>query len=154
MPLWCSYLARVYAWRLILSHDGALNWALNLLHLPDQKIAYTNWAIWLVFSYLWLPFMILPVAAALERISPTLLEASADLGASEFTTLRRVLLPLAIPGLVAGSIFTFSLTLAISSHPCSSAAPDPTLSATLSMPAWELPTTSRSPPRSPCCHYW
>ncbi len=111
VPLWCSYLARVYAWRLILSHDGALNWALNLLHLPDQKIAYTNWAIWLVFSYLWLPFMILPVAAALERISPTLLEASADLGASEFTTLRRVLLPLAIPGLVAGSIFTFSLTL-------------------------------------------
>jgi putative spermidine/putrescine transport system permease protein len=111
IPLWCSYLARVYAWRLILSHDGALNWALHLLHLPDQKIAYTNWAIWLVFTYLWLPFMILPVAAALERISPTLLEASADLGASEFTTLRRILLPLAVPGLVAGSIFTFSLTL-------------------------------------------
>jgi putative spermidine/putrescine transport system permease protein len=111
VPLWCSYLARVYAWRLILSHDGALNWALHLLHLPDQHIAYSNWAIWLVFSYLWLPFMILPVAASLERISPSLLEASADLGASELTTLRRVLLPLAVPGLVAGSIFTFSLTL-------------------------------------------
>jgi putative spermidine/putrescine transport system permease protein len=111
VPLWCSYLARVYAWRLILSHDGVLNWALHLLRLPDQKIAYTNWAIWLVFTYLWLPFMILPVAAALERISPSLLEASADLGAGEFTTLRRVLLPLAVPGLVAGSIFTFSLTL-------------------------------------------
>jgi len=111
LPLWCSYLARVYAWRLILSHDGALNWALHVLHLPDQTIAYTPWAIWLVFSYLWLPFMILPVAAALERIAPNLVEASADLGASEFFTLRRVLLPLALPGLVAGSIFTFSLTL-------------------------------------------
>lgn len=111
LPLWCSYLARVYAWRLILSHDGAFNWALRALHLPDQSIAYSNWAIWLVFSYLWLPFMILPLAAALERISPTLLEASADLGASNFTTMRRVLMPLAVPGLVAGSIFTFSLTL-------------------------------------------
>jgi putative spermidine/putrescine transport system permease protein len=96
---------------LILSHDGALNWALHLLHLPDQNIAYSNWAIWLVFSYLWLPFMILPVAAALERIPVSLIEASADLGAGAFTTLRRVLLPMALPGLVAGSIFTFSLTL-------------------------------------------
>jgi len=111
VPLWCSYLARVYAWRLILSHDGALNWALHVLHLPDQTIAYSNWAIWLVFSYLWLPFMILPVAAALERIPVSLIEASADLGAGAGTTLRRVLVPMALPGLVAGSIFTFSLTL-------------------------------------------
>jgi putative spermidine/putrescine transport system permease protein len=111
VPLWCSYLARVYAWRLILSHDGALNWLLHVLHLPNQTMAYSNWAIWLVFSYLWLPFMILPVAASLERIPVSLIEASADLGAGGFTTLRRVLLPMALPGLVAGSIFTFSLTL-------------------------------------------
>jgi putative spermidine/putrescine transport system permease protein len=111
VPLWCSYLARVYAWRLILSHDGALNWALHLLHLPSQNIAYTNWAMWIVFSYLWLPFMILPIYGALERIPGSLIEASADLGAGSATTLRRVLLPMALPGIVAGSIFTFSLTL-------------------------------------------
>jgi putative spermidine/putrescine transport system permease protein len=111
VPLWCSYLARVYAWRLILSHDGVLNWALHLLHLPSQGIAYTNWAMWIVFSYLWLPFMILPVYGALERIPGSLIEASADLGAGGATTLRRVLLPMALPGIVAGSIFTFSLTL-------------------------------------------
>jgi putative spermidine/putrescine transport system permease protein len=111
VPLWCSYLARVYAWRLILSHDGVLNWALHLLHLPSQGIAYTNWAMWIVFSYLWLPFMILPIYGALERIPTSLIEASADLGAGGATTLRRVLLPMALPGIVAGSIFTFSLTL-------------------------------------------
>jgi putative spermidine/putrescine transport system permease protein len=111
VPLWCSYLARVYAWRLILSHAGALNWALHLLHLPAQNIAYTNWAMWIVFSYLWLPFMILPIYAALERIPGSLLEASADLGAGSLRTLWRIILPLALPGIVAGSIFTFSLTL-------------------------------------------
>ncbi len=111
VPLWCSYLARVYAWRLILSHNGALNWLLALLHLPPQDIAYTNWAMWIVFSYLWLPFMILPVYGALERIPASLVEASVDLGAGGLTTLRRVLLPMALPGIVAGSIFTFSLTL-------------------------------------------
>lgn len=111
LPLWSSYLARVYAWRLILAHDGALNWLLSLLGAPEQGIAYSRWAMWLVFSYLWLPFMILPAYAAIERIPGSLLEASADLGARGWRTLTRVILPLALPGIVAGSIFTFSLTL-------------------------------------------
>ena len=111
MPLWSSYLARIYSWRLILSKDGALNWWLGLLGLPNQNIAYTNWAVWIVFSYIWLPFMILPVYAALERIPDSFIEASRDLGARNWTTFRRVVLPLALPGVVAGSIFTFSLTL-------------------------------------------
>ncbi len=111
VPLWSSYLARVYAWRLILAHDGALNWVLHGIGLPDASIGYSNWAMWIVFSYLWLPFMILPLYAALERIPPSLLEASADLGAKGWTTFRRVLWPMALPGMVAGSIFTFSLTL-------------------------------------------
>jgi putative spermidine/putrescine transport system permease protein len=111
VPLWSSYLARVYAWRLILAHDGALNWVLHGIGLPDASIGYSNWAMWIVFSYLWLPFMILPLYAALERIPPSLLEASSDLGAKGWTTFRRVLWPMALPGMVAGSIFTFSLTL-------------------------------------------
>jgi putative spermidine/putrescine transport system permease protein len=111
LPLWSSYLVRVYAWQTILAHDGAINWALNGLGLPDQNLAYTNWAMWIVFSYVWLPFMVLPVYAALERIPDSYLEASADLGARGVKTLRSVILPLALPGLVAGSIFTFALTL-------------------------------------------
>jgi putative spermidine/putrescine transport system permease protein len=111
LPLWVSYLVRVYSWRLILNEEGALNWALNKVGLPDLHIAFTNWAMWLVFTYIWLPFMVLPVYAALERIPYSLIEASADLGAHGFRTLRRVILPLAVPGLAAGSIFTFSLTL-------------------------------------------
>jgi putative spermidine/putrescine transport system permease protein len=111
LPLWASYLARVYAWRLILSNDGLLNWALQGLGLPKAGIAYSNTAMWIVFSYIWLPFMILPVYAALERIPHSYLEASRDLGAHGFRTLRTVVLPLALPGVVAGSIFTFSLTL-------------------------------------------
>jgi putative spermidine/putrescine transport system permease protein len=111
LPLWVSYLVRVYSWRLILNPNGALNWWLGLLGLPDLNIAYTNWAMWLVFTYIWLPFMVLPVYAALERIPYSYVEASADLGARGLTTLRRVILPLAVPGLAAGSIFTFSLTL-------------------------------------------
>ena len=111
LPLWSSYLARIYAWRLILSSDGALNWGLGGLGLPHQHIAYTNWAMWIVFSYIWLPFMILPVYASLERIPDSVIEASRDLGARNRTTFRRVILPLALPGVVAGSIFTFSLTL-------------------------------------------
>jgi putative spermidine/putrescine transport system permease protein len=111
MPLWSSYLARVYSWRLILSKDGALNWWLGRLGLPEQNIAYTNWAVWIVFSYIWLPFMILPVYAALERIPDSFIEASRDLGAKNWTTFKRVVLPLALPGVIAGSIFTFSLTL-------------------------------------------
>jgi len=111
LPLWSSYLVRVYAWRQILDHDGILNWTLAQLGLPAANLAYTNTAVWIVFTYVWLPFMILPVYASLERIPDSMLEASADLGASGWTTLRRVILPLALPGLVAGSIFTFSLTL-------------------------------------------
>jgi putative spermidine/putrescine transport system permease protein len=111
LPLWSSYLVRVYAWRLILDHDGILNWTLHGVGLPDANLAFTNWAVWIVFSYVWLPFMVLPVYASLERIPDSMLEASADLGARGPTTLRRVVLPLALPGLVAGSIFTFSLTL-------------------------------------------
>jgi putative spermidine/putrescine transport system permease protein len=111
LPLWSSYLVRIYAWQTILSHDGAINWALGKVGLPDQNLAYTNWAMWIVFSYVWLPFMVLPVYAALERIPDSYLEASSDLGARGFKTLRSVILPLALPGVVAGSIFTFSLTL-------------------------------------------
>ena len=111
LPLWSSYLARIYAWRLILNPDGALNWSLGNLGLPHQNWAFTNTAMWIVFSYIWLPFMILPVYAALERIPDSYLEASRDMGARSWTTFRRIILPLALPGIVAGSIFTFSLTL-------------------------------------------
>jgi len=111
LPLWASYLARVYAWRLILAKEGALNWTLEHLGLPTINIAYSNWAMWLVFSYIWLPFMILPVYAAIERIPDSFLEASTDLGAKGWRTTRSIVLPLAFPGLVAGSIFTFALTL-------------------------------------------
>jgi putative spermidine/putrescine transport system permease protein len=111
LPLWSSYLARIYAWRLILNDDGALNWSLGKLGLPQQSWAFTSTAMWIVFSYIWLPFMILPLYAALERIPDSYIEASRDLGARSWTTLRRVILPLALPGMVAGSIFTFSLTL-------------------------------------------
>ena len=111
LPLWVSYLVRVYSWRLILNPDGALNYFLNRLGLPDLNIAYTNWAMWIVFTYIWFPFMVLPVYASLERVPYSLVEASADLGGRGSTTLRRVILPLAVPGLAAGSIFTFSLTL-------------------------------------------
>ncbi len=111
LPLWVSYLVRVYSWRLILNPDGAVNWAFDKLGLPGQNILYTNWAMWVVYSYIWFPFMILPVYAALERVPGSYLEASADLGAKSPTTLRRVVLPLAVPGIAAGSIFTFSLTL-------------------------------------------
>jgi putative spermidine/putrescine transport system permease protein len=111
LPLWSSYLVRIYSWTTILSKTGPLNWALNGLGLPDAQLAYTNKAMWIVFTYVWLPFMILPVYAALERIPGSLLEASRDLGARGFRTFRSVILPLAFPGVVAGSIFTFSLTL-------------------------------------------
>ncbi len=111
LPLWSSYLVRIYAWQTILSHDGALNWSLNRIGLPDANLAYTNWAMWIVFSYVWLPFMIIPVFAAVERIPDSYLEASGDLGARGRRTFRSVVLPLALPGVVAGSIFTFSLTL-------------------------------------------
>ena len=109
LPLWSGYLVKVYAWRLILSENGLLNWALAPfgLHGPG----YGEVAVWLVMSYLWLPYMIIPIFAGLERIPDTLLEASGDLGAKSATTFRRVILPLVFPAVVAGSIFTFSLTL-------------------------------------------
>ena len=109
MPLWSAYLVKVYAWRTILSEDGALNWVLNPLglHGPD----YGLFAVYLVMSYIWLPYMIIPIYAGLERIPDTLLSASSDLGAPPGHTFRRVVMPLAFPAIVAGSIFTFSLTL-------------------------------------------
>ncbi len=111
LPLWSSYLIRVYIWRLILDHNGVLNWSLHKVGLPAANIGYSNWAVWLIFTYVWLPFMVLPVYGALERIPESYIEASRDLGAGGVTTFRRVILPLALPGVVAGSIFTFSLTL-------------------------------------------
>ena len=109
MPLWASYLVKVYAWREILAEDGILNWALSPLGIKGPGFGFV--ATWLVFSYLWLPYMILPIYAGLERIPPSMLDASGDLGGRPGTTFRRVVLPLAFPAVVAGSIFTFSLTL-------------------------------------------
>jgi putative spermidine/putrescine transport system permease protein len=109
LPLWSSYLVKVYAWRTLLSAGGAINWALDPIGLSGP--GYGTTAVWLVMSYLWLPYMILPIYAGLERIPNSLISASEDLGASPFTTFRRVLLPLSFPAVVAGSIFTFSLTL-------------------------------------------
>jgi putative spermidine/putrescine transport system permease protein len=109
LPLWSGYLVKVYAWRLILSEQGVLNWLLEPLGLKGP--GYGDVAVWLVMSYLWLPYMILPIYAGLERIPDSLLEASGDLGARAGTTFRRVILPLVLPAVIAGSIFTFSLTL-------------------------------------------
>ncbi len=111
LPLWSSYLVRVYAWRVILSSDGLLNWSLHRVHLGSLNLGFSNWSLWIVFCYLWLPYVLLPIFAALQRIPNSLIEASTDLGARWFTTLRRVILPVALPGIVAGSIFAFSLTL-------------------------------------------
>ena len=109
LPLWSSYLVKVYAWYLILSESGPLNWLLGPLGLRGP--GYGDVATWLVFSYLWLPYMILPIYAGLQRIPDSFLEASSDLGARAGLTFRRIVLPLAFPAVVAGSIFTFSLTL-------------------------------------------
>jgi putative spermidine/putrescine transport system permease protein len=109
MPLWSGYLVKVYAWRTILSAGGVLNWALDPVGLSGP--GYGNVAVWLVMSYLWLPYMIIPIFAGLERIPDSLLSASEDLGATPGTTFRKVILPLAFPAVVAGSIFTFALTL-------------------------------------------
>jgi len=111
LPLWASYLAKVYSWLVIFTHDGILDWTLGKIGLGQVHLIYTNWAVFTVFCYLWLPFMIIPVYAALERIPASQIEASQDLGARTWRTTRSVLLPLALPGIVAGSIFTFSLTL-------------------------------------------
>lgn len=109
MPLWSFYLVKVFAWRTMLSSGGIINWALEPIGLHGPGFGTT--AVWLVESYLWLPFMILPIYAGLERIPNSLLSASEDLGAGPWTTFRRVILPMAFPAVVAGSIFTFSLTL-------------------------------------------
>ena len=111
MPLWASYLVKAYTWRLILSNDGVLNWLLAPLGLRGPGLGESVVGLWLVFTYLWLPYMILPLYAGLERIPASLLEASSDLGGKGWTTFRRVIFPLVVPALVAGSIFTFSLTL-------------------------------------------
>jgi putative spermidine/putrescine transport system permease protein len=109
MPLWSSYLVKILSWRTMLSEDGVINWALHPLGLHGPGYGLT--AVWLVLSYLWLPYMILPIYAGLERIPNSLISASEDLGAAPLTTFRRVILPLAFPAVVAGSIFTFSLSL-------------------------------------------
>jgi putative spermidine/putrescine transport system permease protein len=109
VPLWSSYLVKVLSWRTMLSNGGVIDWALEPFGLSGPGFGAT--AVWLVMSYLWLPYMILPIYAGLERIPNSLISASEDLGASPFTTFRRVILPLAFPAVVAGSIFTFALTL-------------------------------------------
>ena len=109
MPLWSAYLVKAFAWRGILSSDGVLNWALEPLGLEGP--GYGLVAVWLVMSYIWLPYMIIPIYAGLERIPDTLLSASEDMGAKPGYTFRRVVMPLVFPAVVAGSIFTFSLTL-------------------------------------------
>lgn len=109
IPLWAGYLVKVLSWRNMLSNDGFINWALEPLGLHGP--GYGNTAVWLVMSYLWLPYMVLPIFAGLERIPNSLISASEDLGAKPLTTFRRVILPLCFPAVVAGSIFTFALTL-------------------------------------------
>ncbi len=124
LPLWSSYLVRVYAWKLILAKEGILSWAIMqlgltqalemLLDLPGiggPSLSLSPIGIFVVFTYVWLPYMVLPIQAALERVPKSLIEASSDLGARPRETFRYVTLPLAFPGVVAGSIFTFSLTM-------------------------------------------
>jgi putative spermidine/putrescine transport system permease protein len=108
-PLWASYLVKAYAWRVMVGTGGVLDWALGPLGLHGPGFGLT--ALWLVLSYLWLPYMILPIFAGLDRLPDSLLEASSDLGAHAVRTFRSVVLPMAMPAVVAGSIFTFSLTL-------------------------------------------
>lgn len=124
LPMWSSYIVKAYAWTVILSQEGVLYWILRhlgllpaldgILQIPGiggNTLATSNLGRFVVFTYIWLPFMILPIQAALERVPSNLLQASADLGAKPAQTFRRVLFPLVFPGVVAGSIFTFSLTL-------------------------------------------
>jgi putative spermidine/putrescine transport system permease protein len=124
LPLWSSYLVKVYAWKLILAKEGILGWAAERTHtswiidgllsipgLEGSSLSTSPLGTFMVFVYIWLPYMILPMQAALERVPNSMLEASADLGATRGQTLRTVILPLALPGVIAGSIFTFSLTL-------------------------------------------
>ena len=124
LPLWSSYLVKVYAWKLILAKEGILGWTAEQTHtgwiisgllsipgLEGSSLSTSPIGTFMVFVYIWLPYMILPMQAALERVPNSMLEASADLGATRGQTFRTVILPLALPGIIAGSIFTFSLTL-------------------------------------------
>jgi len=124
LPLWSSYLVRVYAWKLILAKEGIISWFVNLfgmgfaldkiLSIPGiggSSLSLSPIGMFIAFCYIWLPYMIVPIQTALERVPKSLIEASSDLGASAAQTFRNVLLPLAFPGVIAGSIFTFSLTL-------------------------------------------
>jgi putative spermidine/putrescine transport system permease protein len=111
LPLWASYLVKVYAWRVLLAEGGPLEWLFGVLGAPGVSPGSSGASMVVVFCYLWLPYMILPIYAGLERIPSSLLEASADLGGRGATTFRRIVLPLVLPALAAGSIFTFSLTL-------------------------------------------
>ena len=124
LPLWSSYVVRVYSWKLILAQEGIISWFAGLVHLDGllnwflslpvvggPSLSVSSTGIFLVFVYIWLPYMILPVQTALERVPKSLVEASGDLGAKPSQTFLNVILPLAFPGVVAGSIFTFSLTL-------------------------------------------
>ena len=111
LPLWANYLVRVFAWRLILTPNGFLNWLVESAGLGSLQVGKSNWAIWITSVYLWLPFTLLPIYAAIERVPDSLLEASGDLGGRGWFTFRRVVFPLIVPGIVAGSIFSFSLTL-------------------------------------------
>ena len=124
VPLWSSYLVRVYSWKLILAKEGILNWLLELLHIDwlldlvlhipvigGGTLSTSYIGTMIVFVYIWLPFMILPIQAALEKVPTSLLDASADLGAKNQQTFWLITFPLTLPGIVAGSIFTFSLTL-------------------------------------------
>jgi len=109
MPLWASYLVKAYAWRGMLGNGSLVSWVAKPFGLDTP--GYGLAAVIITLSYLWLPYMVLPIYAGLERLPDSLLEASADLGARSTTTLRRVVLPTVFPAVVAGSIFTFSLTL-------------------------------------------
>jgi len=124
LPLWSSYLVRVYAWKLILAKEGILSWFINLfglqfaldklLSIPEiggSSLSLSPIGMFIAFCYIWLPYMIVPIQTALERVPKSLLEASSDLGATAAQTFRNVILPLSFPGVIAGSIFTFSLTL-------------------------------------------
>jgi putative spermidine/putrescine transport system permease protein len=124
LPLWSSYLVRLYAWKLLLAKEGAISWVLAEVHMTwlldavlstpgigGNSLSFSRLGTFVVFVYMWLPFMILPIQAAIERIPGSLLEASSDLGARATTTFWKVIFPLAMPGIAAGSIFTFSLTL-------------------------------------------
>jgi putative spermidine/putrescine transport system permease protein len=124
LPLWSSYLVKVYSWKLILAKEGIISWFFEVLHLTwlldaflaipvigGNSLSVSPTGTFIVFVYVWLPFMILPIQAALERVPTSMIEASGDLGAAPGQTFRHVLLPLALPGVIAGSIFTFSLTL-------------------------------------------